>query len=178
MTKRIVDVAIGIIMILFALLLMMSPTEGFPVVTMIIGISIFVRGVGTMIYYFRMAKHMVGGKYVLYRGIFYLDLGLFILSLTNDQLVYMIFYIAIMTILSGVVDLLRARESKKLKAPQWIFSAVWGVVCVLFGIAVIVSMTVFHDTAAAVYVFAGSLIGGAVHRIAGALRRTEIVYVA
>ena len=89
-TKRIGNILVGIVLIGFAYLLMAEPDEGLPIVVGLVGLGMTMRGLGTLLYYFQMARFMVGGKLTLYRGIIFLDFGIFTVSLVNHRGLFMI----------------------------------------------------------------------------------------
>ena len=68
MTKvqRIGNLITAVVMIAFAGLLFVSPVEGLPVVAIVVSISFTVRGLRRLVYYYTMARHMVGGKGILF----------------------------------------------------------------------------------------------------------------
>jgi len=69
--KRAAYILQGFVMMLFAVLLFLFPDGALSIVAGVLGIGMTLRGFGTLIYYFRMARFMVGGKRVLYRGIIF-----------------------------------------------------------------------------------------------------------
>jgi len=178
MTKvqRIGNLITAVVMIAFAGLLFVSPVEGLPVVAIVVSISFTVRGLRRLVYYYTMARHMVGGKNVLYRGIILVDAGLFTGALVDDSSYIIILYVAGLHLFSGLIDVLRSREAKALGA-SWRFTLSFGMTDMLLGAAVIVSGFFMHDLSVAVYVYAVGLVYSAMLRVAAAFRRTAIVYI-
>lgn len=156
---------------------MMHPIKGLPFVLMIIGVGMTMRGFGALYYYFTMARAMVGGKSVLYRGIIYLDLGLLTTSISNNPDFFIIVYIAILNLFTGAVILLRVKETREMGSKHWKMNFALGIINIVTAIAVVVSELVFHSTATAVYVYAFGLIYSGVLRIRSAFLRTAIVYI-
>lgn len=167
----------GLLIIAAAVFLMMFPFKTLPFVLMFIGIGMDLRGIGALIYYFSMARAMVGGKSVLYRGIIYLDLGLLTTSISNNPDFFIIVYIAILNLFTGAVILLRVKETREMGSKHWKMNFALGVINILTAIAVVVSELVFHSTATAVYVYAAGLIYSGFLRIRSAFLRTAIVYI-
>ena len=120
---------------------------------------------------------MVGGKRVLYTGLIFLDFGIFTAALARSRNSYFIFYIAVLNAFAGLIDLLRARESRKMGAGQWKFEVVYGGVLVLSSIVVVFAEFLLHQTTIALWVYAIGLVFSAFRRIASAFRRTAIVYI-
>ena len=176
-TKRIVNILQGLLLVLLALILIVVPVDGIIFVILIVGGGLAIRGIGTLIYYFGMARHMVGGKIMLYRGIITLDLGLFILSLATKQGVYLILCTTAINALGGVFAILKAFESKKIGNRRWLFNLAYGLILIALMIAVIFSWICQNQPTVAVYVYAGGLILSALKKIAGAFKRTAIAYI-
>ena len=55
-------------MIAFALLLLSSPEEGYEAVVYVLAAAFIVTAVSMLLYYFTMARFMVGGRVILFRG--------------------------------------------------------------------------------------------------------------
>ena len=123
-----------------------------------------------------MTIGVVGGKNVLYRGMIYLDLGILAGSLFDHPITYTVVYIALLHVFSGAVDILRANESRKIGA-HWRLKMAYGVTGVLLAVAVVISGVVYKSPLITTYIYGAGLIYSALLRIAGAFRRTEIVYI-
>ncbi len=176
-TKRVVNVLQGILMVLFAAALIAFPDLGLFFAVFVIGISLFLRGAGALIYYFQMARSMVGGKSLLYQGIIYLDLGLFAASLMNNGAMVIVCYIAVVNVLAGLIDLLRAVELIRERSRRWVFNAALALVSFAVAAAAITLEVLDFHTDLIVYIYAGGLLYAAIQRIAGSFRRTAIVYI-
>ena len=175
MTKmqRVGEFFAGIVMLLLSLIIFIDPWHSYRPVVFLLGISFSAEGIRQLIYYFTMARHMVGGKYSLYLGLVMFDLGAFTLSLTDVPRPYVMLYLAAVHAFSGAVDILRALESRRAGA-SWKVKFTSGVVY----IAIAVLCLVFIGSAnAAVYIYASGLLYGAVFRFINAFRRTAIVYI-
>lgn len=178
MTKvqRIGNIVTAVIMIAFAWMLFSSSAKGLPIVALVITITFTLSGFRRLIYYFTMARHMVGGRSVLYRGVIMIDAGLFTASILDNSNYIIILYIAGLHLFSGLIDILRSREAKAVGA-SWRFTTAFGVTDVLLGTAVIVSGFFMHELSIAVYVYAAGLVYSAILRMLAAFRRTAIVYI-
>ena len=75
-----------------------------------------------------MARHMVGGKLMLFIGIIALDAGMLSLSLQDSPREFMIFYLLGTFAFSGLVDVLRARESRRVGARSWRLTLIIGAI--------------------------------------------------
>ena len=176
-TKRILNILLGLCMLGIAGLLIAYPDEAVPFVLGIIGLGMTIRGIRSLVYYFSMARHMVGGKTVLYRGIIFLDIGILSSSLADAPEMSLILYIAAVSGFTGLVSVLRAREEKAGGSPRWKGKMLYGMVFVVGAAAVLVCGFVLKMPAMAVYVYAAGLICTAINRILSAFRRTAIVYI-
>ena len=67
--NRIENFLIGLLMIAGSIALAINPEESLPVITAIMSVSLWIYGIRMMVYYLMMARHMVGGLRVLFRGI-------------------------------------------------------------------------------------------------------------
>ena len=175
--QRIKNVVIGVLIILGAVILIAFPEEGLTITVCILSISLFVYGIKTLIYYFTMARHMVGGRIMLYLAIVVLDLGMFTMMMTDvpsRDKIYIALYLLAVYAFSGAIDILRALEAKKYQASSWKFSLVSGIISVVIAILCIVFI---GSTNMIVYLYSAGLIYSAIVRIVTAFRKTAIVYI-
>ena len=176
-TKRVLHILQGLLMILFAAILIMDPEVGLQVVLVIISVGMTLRGIRALAYYFSMARFMVGGKSLLYKGILYLDVGLFVSSLINTAAVSVMLYVAAADMIAGLLSVLDAREARGQGSPRWKYRAAYGAVMILLAVMVLAVGLILRKNAFVVYVYAAGLVYSALFRIAGAFRRTAIVYI-
>ena len=176
-SRRILNIFSGLLLLVFSALLFVSPEDAIPVVLLVIGLGITVRGLQTLIYYFTMARYMVGGKQVLYRTIIFLDFGLFTSALSNHPAIYIILFIAGIHLLSGLITALRANEARQEGSSKWMFTACYALFDVFLFVLVIYFGLFRKSISMAVYIYAVGLINTAFNRIRQAFRRTAIVYI-
>ncbi len=172
--QRIKNILIGIAIILGALILIAFPEEGIILTASILSISLFIYGIKTLIYYVTMARHMVGGRIMLYLAVVVLDLGMFTMMLTNIPKIYIVLYLVVVYAFAGVVSILRALEAKRYQAPMWKLSLISGIINVVIAILCIIFM---RSTNMIVYLYCAGLIYSAIVRIVTAFRETAIVYI-
>ncbi|MBQ6456142.1 MAG: DUF308 domain-containing protein [Mogibacterium sp.] len=180
MTKlgRVTRVFTGIIIMLFAVILfIMPPEDGIRAIAGIMSLMFTIRGIQTLFYYVSMARSMVGGKFMLYRGIIYLDIGIFTTSMTNTQPIYVILYLAAVHTFSGVINLLRIKESRSVGSKGWRMHALLGITNFILAWILIAGGFITHSLNTILYIYAGGLVYTAVMRIISAFRRTAIVYI-
>ena len=176
-TKRLINILQGLIMIVLAGYLLIFPTTSLPLVLGLIGLGMTINGIRTLMYYFSMAKHMVGGKTVLYRGIIFLDIGILTSSLADAPGRSLIIYISAVCIFTGFVAILRAREEKSWGSRRWIGKLIYGSIYILIAGAVLYCGFAWDMPEVAVDAYALGLVWSAAGKIASAFRRTAIVYI-
>ena len=91
---RILNVIAALFMIAVAVLMFyLDAIHGLRLVLLVIQAGMTLRGLRAIVYYLSMARHMVGGKNVLFRGMVFLDLGVFAGMIFAHPAVYIIIYI-------------------------------------------------------------------------------------
>jgi len=179
MTKRnrVKNFIQGFVTVLFALALILFPAGALPIVIAIIGFGMTLKGLRALVYYFTMARSMVGGKSTLYRGILFLDLGIFTSSLADGQRFIVVIYIAAMNLFTGAIAILKARESKKARVPQWKWGFAFGVAAIVMSVVSLITGVILRDPDVTIIVYAAGLLYSGVIMIASAFKRTAIVYI-
>lgn len=172
--QRIKNVLLGVLIILGSVILIAFPEEGLIITAAILSLSLFIYGIKNLIYYITMARHMVGGRIMLYLAVIVLDLGMFTLMMTNIPKIYIALYLVVVYAFAGAIDILRALEAKKYQASMWKLSLISGIINVVVAILCIVFM---GSTNMIVYLYCAGLIYSAIVRIVTAFRKTAIVYI-
>ena len=174
---RILNAIAALFMIAIAVLVFfMDAIHGLKLVLIIIQTGMTLRGMQAMIYYFSMARHMVGGKNVLFRGMIFLDLGVLAGTIFEHPAVYTLIYISLLHIFTGVVSALRANESRKI-GTSWRLKMAYGITNMLLAVIVVIYGIAFGRLGIAVWVYGIGLIYSSILRIISSFRRTEIVYI-
>lgn len=164
-------------MILCSVLIVYYPSVGLYFIIAILSISLTLYGIRTLIYYFSMARHMVGGRGILYLGVVILDFGIFTMTIADNPTSFVIIYLLAIHLFSGLVDILRALEAKRISAPSWKFKFSSGVVNIVVAIAAFVFGTFLKSLDVIVYIYAAGLIYAAISTIITAFRKTAIAYI-
>ena len=175
--QRIKYIFEGLCMIGASALMLYSPDDGYILVAAILSVSLFIRGVSQLIYYFSMARHMVGGKMILYRAVLFLDLGILIMSTIDIPRLYIIMYLLVAHAFAGAIDVLRAFEARKLGA-AWKNTLTFGIANILLATLPLVGGIFFDSARIIVYLYSAGLIYSGIVRIVSAFRRTSILFVA
>ena len=163
----------GLMMLLCVAVLLLTPEKGYRVIGYILSVVLAVGGLRALLYYFTMARHMVGGKIILFRGIIALDLGMFAAALADIPPIYVLLYLLIVNLFSGAVDVMHAREARKLGAP-WRLLLASGLADILMAVACAFCL---RSPTILSYVYSAGLLSSACLRFAQAFRKTAIVYI-
>lgn len=172
--QRIVNIFIGIVMILGGITIAVLPEVGLVIVAFVMCVALIVYGIRRLVYYFTMARHMVGGQIMLFLGVVIIDLGLFVLTLSGVPHFYIMIYLLAIHGFSGAIEILRSLEAKRLGAPSWKFKLATGVVDILIAAACGVFI---KSEAIAVYIFCAGIIYSGIARIISAFRRIAVIYI-
>ena len=173
-TQKFKNIVSAIFMILCAVSLIFFPDQGFYIVVFILALSITIKGLRQLIYYFMMAKNMVGGQQILFTGIIYFDFGLFVLTLNDVPKQYVMLYLLGSLLVRGVIHGAGAFQSIKLKADAWkgqMLHAVVNIVVAIFGLFMLNNETLI------IYVYCCGLGYSAISRIIQTFKTREIVYI-
>lgn len=163
----------GLMMMLCVAILLMKPGSGYQIIGFILSVVLIVNGLRSLFYYFTMARHMVGGRIILFRGMIALDLGLFAYTLQDIPPLSILLYLLIANLFSGVLAVLRAAEAKQMESP-WKLSMAFGIANILLAIS---CAFCFRSLTLLTYVYAAGLFYSACLHIAQAFRKTAIVYI-
>ena len=171
--QRINQVSIGIVMLFLGVLLFHYDTDTYPVIIVLYSLALEITGFRLLWYYFTMARHMVGGRSILYRGALFLDFGLFTGSLLTVPQFYVLNYLTGTLAFSAVVDLLRAREARGVRS-SWKLKGFQGLVKL---ITVLICLIFLHSEALVVDIFSVGFIFSALMRIVNTCRRTKVIVI-
>ncbi|MCQ2564255.1 MAG: DUF308 domain-containing protein [Clostridia bacterium] len=173
-TQKIENFVVGLFMSVVALIIMLVPEDGYIIAGIMMGCGIILYGAKSIIYYLFMARHMVGGRKILFNGIVITDFGIVaLLLITQPQKILMIYLIAIY-LLYGLIAILRARDIKKQGGKHWLRKLTLGLVAVCIGILCFV----FVDSADLVVIFYGiALLIYSIGKIVSAFAKNQMIYI-
>ena len=176
MTKwqRIKGVLVGIVMMFGGVLMALAGGEAALIIMLLLALSLTISGIRMLIYYFSMARHMVGGDQILIRGLILFDLGAFTGTLITISQIYIMGYLVGIHAFSGVVDVMRAMEAKKLDSSSWKLNLSTGIVNIILAVTCIVFL---RSEGIAVYIYSAGLIYSAFIRIITSFKKTAVVYI-
>ena len=174
---RILNVIAALFMIAVAVLMFyLDAIHGLRLVLLVIQAGMTLRGLRAIVYYLSMARHMVGGKNVLFRGMIFLDLGVLAGVIFEHPAAYILIYISLLHIFNGLVAALRANESRKIGS-SWRLKMAFGITNILLALIVVICGIAFGRLRIAVWAYSIGLIYSSVLSIISSFRHTEIVYI-
>lgn len=174
MLQRLKEVAIGLSMIVVAIIMLISPNDGYELIISILTFWFVVKGISDLINYFTMSRFMVGGRMSLYMGILMLDFGLFTDAMTDIPHFYLMIYLVALHAFSGLVEVLRALEARRNGSSSYRLKLSHGALDLLMALCCIIFI---RHLGIAVLIYSIGLIYSSVLRIISACRRTRLVYI-
>ncbi len=166
----------ALLTILCAVLLIEMEEDGYLLVSLLLSLSLIVSGIRFLIYYFTMARHMVDGRGVFYKAVIVLDFGIFTLSVSRNYGFFIVLYLLVVRVFSGVMDILRAMEAKRFQAP-WRMTLAEGIVNLAFAAAAVVFGIVTGNLQNLTRIYTAGLFYSAAMQLVSAFRKTAIVYI-
>ena len=175
-SQRVKKFLSGLCMLLGSLVLAVEQEDGFYVIAIVLCLSLLLSGVRYLIYYFTMARNMVGGKSIFYRALILMDFGLFTMTAITIPRIYLVCHLLISHGFSGIVDILKAYEDKKMEASSWRMSFVYGFGNLLISL-VALSCAVSHLNWLVVDIYSAGLAYSGIMQMLSAFRRTAVIYI-
>ncbi|MBO7451593.1 MAG: DUF308 domain-containing protein [Clostridiales bacterium] len=172
--KRILTVFSGFLLIVFALTILFIPEDAFWLASFVIAFILLVKGIIHIFYYLSMAHHMVGGKIILFYGIFMFDLGVFAVSISDKSRWIIIIYLIAGHLIAGGIETVKAIRSMKEGHTNWKFDITRGIINILIAGVCILCI----DSAnMLILIFSVSMIYIAIVEIVSAFKKTAVVYI-
>ena len=176
MTKlqRAKSIMAGLIMILTSVIMFRYPADSYAFILFFIGTGFLVTGIGRLIYYFTMARYMVGGKMTLYMGVILVDFAVLTTSLVNVPKVYILVYLAVIHAFSGLIEVLRARETRQTGSGRFKLKFFHGILNISMALCCLIFI---NRTNTAIFVYCLGLAYSGLIRVITAFRRSTFVYI-
>ena len=171
--RRIVSLLIGIIYAIFGVLMLTYPQVGNILAIFALLAGLVIVGVKNLVYYIRLARFKTGGITVFFKALFFIDLGVFTLTVNNVPREFIMLYVIIYILVSGVIAILRAGEMRKAGA-SWKFKMTMGIIQAGMGV---VCMFVSNSYELMSLIVGITLLFSAGERLVNAFRRSAIMYV-
>ena len=172
--EKIRETIYSLAMIFTSIILLTMGTDGYLVIIAILGLSLVVRGLKRILFFFIMARNMVGGKAILYRGVLIFDMGLFAESLIDVPVIYIMLYVLGFHIFTGFVKILRSLEGRKYGSSNWIIILGHGIIDIVIAFDCILHL---QSSRHVIIVYSIWLIYSAIVKMGGVFRKQEIVYI-
>lgn len=174
--QRIKKFLSGLCMLFGSIILVLEPEDGYYIIAFLLSISLLLTGIRALVYYFTMARNMVGGKSILYRALILTDLGIFTLTTTTIPEIYLICHLLISHAFAGLVDMMKAVEDKRMQAASWRISFICGFGNLLTAV-VAVTCLLNNSTELVMDIYCAGLAYTAIMKMADAFRKTAIIYI-
>ena len=173
--QRTKQILFGLVMIQVAIAFVyFQGDKKYMVVIWILALGLAFKGLTDIFYYFTMARHMVGGRIILFQAVIILDFALFTASLSDVPKIYILFYLVWIHAFSGVIETLRAMEAKRTVEGPWKMKLGHGIV----NFALALSCLIFiKKTDTAVFIYCIGLVYSGAIRIISAFRRTAFTVI-
>lgn len=172
--QRLENIIIAVLLLLAATALFVLPDKGYILIFIFVALSGLFQSVKLIIYYFTMARFMVGGRRVLLRAVICFDLAAVTLSFTVIPEIYVMIYLVGGMIFLNGIDIFKAIEARKYGSSHWVGGMVAGIGGVVFAVVCLIN---YQSPVLAGYIFAAELIYAAGVRLVECFRRTEVVYI-
>ena len=173
-TSRIYNIVSGVVMIICSWILFRNPDVGLEIAAFILSISLFLTGIHYLYYYFSMARHMVGGRYVLFVAVFVLDFALFTAALSDFPRLYVVLYLLGYHAFTGLINIMRGLEAKRYKSPDYRRNILAGSFDFLIAFGCIVFI---RRRQMLILGYCLTLAWSAIIRIISAFRRTAVIHI-
>lgn len=172
--RRFFKIIYGMLLILSAVLLLIKPKEAAIYVILVLDIALLIYGLRMFVYYFTMARFMVGGIVTLYKSIIVIDFGLFIFYLDNLPYRLMMLYLVAIMGLHSITTILGSFEMKRVENRNWKIRLAYGVITMMLAIG---SLFMFETENIVTIIFCIGLINSAFYNIVAAFRKSAIIYI-
>ena len=173
--QRIRRILVGAVMIFFGILLIVDPSEeSYQIIIGVLSLGLAIAGIKDILFYFTMARHMVGGRMILVQGVIILDFAIITGSMASVPRIYILLYLIVIHAFSGVVEILRAMEAKRTVAGPWKLKFSHGIINFALALACLVFI---RKANTALLIFSVGLIYSAAVRILTAFRRTSFILI-
>lgn len=174
--QRIRKFLTGLITLLGSFILVLVPVEGYAIVAILLSLSMLLSGIRSLGFYITMARNMVGGKSILYKSLIYIDLGLFTLTAITIPGFYLICHLLISHAFSGMIDVLKAFEDKRLQSSSWRMSMICGLGNLLTAAAAFACL-LSSSAGMVMYIYCAGLAYSGIMKMASSFRKTAIIYI-
>ena len=171
--RRIGNIVLSLLMVACCVLLMGAPDSAIVLVAFVLGIWLLASGLKSLVYYFTMARHMVGGLRLLFIALITIDIGGFVLLFIYQPKISIVLYLVGYNMFTAIIGIVRVVESKMVDS-HWKASLFHSIVNIALAIACIAFI---NSDQVVIAVFCIGLFYQACVRFVRAIRPTEIIYI-
>ena len=172
--RRIGKILTGILLIAGAIFMLVFPEFGYLVLAVALAVTLLVSGISSLVYFFTMARHMVGGRSTLYSALIRIDFAVLTLTLTNIPKIFIMLYLVAVFGVTGLLHVLGGMEAKKKAASNWYWRFISGVINLLIALLCLIFIQNYFVLG---IVYSVGLIFTGLGRIVSAFYRSKIVYI-
>jgi Na+/phosphate symporter len=173
--QRIKKILFSLCMLGVALFFFLYPSDtAYKIVVAILSLGLAIAGIKDIVFYFTMAKHMVGGKMILIQGVIIFDFAIITSSLTNVPKIYILLYLIGIHAFSGVVEILRAMEARRTVDGPWKIKFSHGIVNLILATACLIFI---RQSNTALIIYSLGLMYSAVVRLFDAFGKKAFVVI-
>ena len=173
--QRIKKILFSLCMLGVALFFILKPSDtAYQIVVAILSLGLTIAGIKDIIFYFTMARHMVGGKMILIQGVIIFDFAIITSSLTNVPKIYILLYLIGIHAFSGVVEILRAMEARRTVDGPWKIKFSHGIVNLILATACLIFI---RQSNTALIIYSLGLMYSAVVRLFDAFGKKAFVVI-
>jgi Na+/phosphate symporter len=168
--QRIKKILFSLCMLGVALFFFLNPSDtAYKIVVAILSLGLASAGIKDIVFYFTMARHMVGGKMILIQGVIIFDFAIITSSLADVPKIYILMYLIGIHAFSGVIEILRANEARKTVDGPWKIKFSHGIVNLILAIACLIFI---RKSNTALIIYSLGLMYSAVVRLFDAFGKT------
>ena len=173
--QRIKSVLFGLAMLATGIIFITSPSDDiYKVIIFIFSIGLTIAGIKNIIFYFAMARHMIGGKMILIQGVIILDFAIITGSFSTVPKFYILLYLVSIHAFSGAIEVLRAMEAKNTVEGPWKLKFIHGLINLALAIACFIFI---RRPNTSIMIYSMGLIYSAIVRIFSAFQRTSFIII-
>ena len=169
--QKLKNILLAVSMIIIGVAMLFYGEKAYMAIIGVVSLVLEVMGLRKLIFYFSMARYMVGGRNILFRGILLFDFGIFTGSLVWVPKGYILMYLAGTLAFSGLVNIISAIEAKRIES-SWKFKTFQGSIKILIAISCLIFT---RSEVRVVDICAIGFILSAVMSIANTFRRQQVV---
>ena len=171
--RRAGNIILSLLMIVCSILLFLDSEDAPMVVAVALGIVLLISGLRKLMYYFMMARHMVGGLLILFIAIITVDIGGFAILLTDEPRLSLALYIVGYNSFTAIIGIVRVVESKMIDS-HWKASLLHSIINLALAVACLVFI---NSDQILIGIFCIGFLYAAFTRLVRAIRPTEIIYI-